>query len=496
MAEIDTLLKTMVNRNASDLHLTSGLRPYLREHGEMIVMDHFPIMTPDYNFDLIMEIAPEANKRQYEDIWDTDFAYAIEGVGRFRVNIFRDRFGIGSVIRLIPSKVPTFEQLNLPQVLRDFCFLSKGLVLVTGPTGSGKSTTLAAMIDFINRNRSDHIITIEDPIEFVHSPKRCLLNQREVHTHTKSFPSALRAALREDPDIVLVGELRDLETMEIAIETAETGHLVFGTLHTNTAASTIDRMIDKYPANRQNQIRTMLAGSLKGVVAQTLLKKKNGGRVAAFEILVVNNAVSSNIREGKTHMIPSTMQVGKALGMCMFNDSLFELVAGCKIEPCEAYLKSTDKDSLIKKFKSNGIEFDPSQYESNSKHSDEPPAVQPQDYGHMITRLNELLASNPNDVEALNNLAWIYSTNPNARYRNGAEAIRLAERAREIIGIENSAILDTLSTAYAEAGRFDMALSFARRGLELAQGDNDPALIHQLTKAISLYEQQRPVRID
>jgi twitching motility protein PilT len=257
--------------------------------------------------------------------------------------VFRDIAGIGGVFRQIPSKILSAKQLNLPPVVLSFCDFDKGLVVVTGPTGSGKSTTLAAMIDYINDTRDDHLITIEDPVEFVHKDKHCHINQREVGTHTKGFKQALRAALREDPDIVLVGEMRDLETVAIAIETAETGHLVFGTLHTNTAASTVDRIIDQFPADRQSQVRTMLAESLKGIVAQTLLKKKGGGRVAAMEILVVTNAISNLIREGKTFQIPSIMQTGKSLGMQTLNDALLDLVKSDTVEPQEAYDRSVVK---------------------------------------------------------------------------------------------------------------------------------------------------------
>jgi twitching motility protein PilT len=250
------------------------------------------------------------------------------------------------VFRVIPTKILTAEQLGLSPFILNLCKLNKGLVLVTGPTGSGKSTTLCAMIDYVNRTRHDHIITIEDPIEFVHENQQCLINQREVHTHTDSFKQALRAALREDPDIVLVGELRDLETVAIAIETAETGHLVFGTLHTTTAASTIDRVIDQFPADRQAQIRIMLSESLRGVIAQTLCRKIGGGRVAALEVLIATQAISNLIREGKTFQIPSMMQVGKAVGMVALNEALMELVTKKLVAPEEAYAKSVDKSSF------------------------------------------------------------------------------------------------------------------------------------------------------
>jgi twitching motility protein PilT len=267
-----------------------------------------------------------------------------------------DRKGRGAVFRVIPSKILTAEDLGLSPFILQLCRLNKGLVLVTGPTGSGKSTTLCGMIDYINRNRSDHIITIEDPIEFVHENKQCLMNQREVHTHTDSFKDALRAALREDPDIILVGEMRDLETVAIAIETAETGHLVFGTLHTTTAASTVDRVIDQFPTDRQSQIRIMLSESLKGVIAQTLCKKIGGGRVAALEVLIVTSAVSNLIREAKTFQIPSMMQVGKAVGMVTLNDALMELVTKKLVEPQEAYLKSVDKNGFEGLLKRAGID--------------------------------------------------------------------------------------------------------------------------------------------
>jgi twitching motility protein PilT len=258
------------------------------------------------------------------------------------------------VFRVIPSKILTAEQLGLSQHLLQLCHLNKGLILVTGPTGSGKSTTLCALIDYINRNRHDHIITIEDPIEFVHQNQKCLINQREVRTHTDSFKDALRAALREDPDIVLVGELRDLETVAIAIETAETGHLVFGTLHTTTAASTVDRVIDQFPPDRQAQIRIMLSESLRGVIAQNLCRKIGGGRVAALEVLMVSQGVSNLIREGKTFQIPSMMQVGKSIGMVTLNDALLDLVTRKLVEPDEAMSKAVDKAGFEAMLKRGG----------------------------------------------------------------------------------------------------------------------------------------------
>jgi twitching motility protein PilT len=294
------------------------------------------------------------NREEFQARNDTDFATATSEA-RFRVNVFADRHGIGAVMRQIPSKVLSAVDLGLSPPILDLCFLSKGLVLVTGPTGSGKSTTLAAMVDHVNRNRDDHIITIEDPVEFVHENKRCLVNQREVGTHTQSFKNALRAALREDPDVVLVGELRDLETIAIAIETAETGHLVFGTLHTNSAPSTVDRIIDQFPSDRQAQIRTMLSESLRGVVTQVLCKKKGGGRVAAMEILLVSSSVANLIREGKTFQIPSVMQTAKGMGMATMNDSLLDLVKKGLVEPAEALSKAVAKNELKQLFERNDI---------------------------------------------------------------------------------------------------------------------------------------------
>ncbi len=335
----------MVAEGASDLHLSSGVTPFLRKDGAMVPLQEAPF-THDELHALLMEIIPERNRIEFENDFDTDFAYEIPGQARFRCNYFNDRNGCGAVFRQIPVEVLTAEQLGLPKELLRLCNLTKGLVLVTGPTGSGKSTTLAALIDHINKTRTDHIITIEDPIEFVHQNQKCLVNQREVNVHTKGFKPALRAALREDPDIVLVGELRDLETISIAIETAETGHLVFGTLHTTTAVSTIDRIIDQFPADRQGQIRVMLSESLRGVISQTLCKKKGGGRVAAQEILLYSRAIGNLIRESKTFQIPSAMQTGKKEGMIQLNDALLNLVDQDLITADEAFVRSVDKEGI------------------------------------------------------------------------------------------------------------------------------------------------------
>jgi twitching motility protein PilT len=342
---IDALFRILVESGSSDLHLSSEETPMIRKDGEMQRVD-YPVLNSSALYELVLPIIPEQNRVEFEADGDTDFAYEISGLARFRANLFRDRKGVGAVFRTIPAEIITVEQLGLSKAIQDLCKLTKGLVLVTGPTGSGKSTTLCALVDLINRTRSDHIITIEDPIEFVHPNKKCLVNQREVRVHTQSFKRALRAALREDPDIVLVGELRDLETISIAIETAETGHLVFGTLHTSTAYSTIDRIIDQFPPDRQEQIRVMLSESLRGVISQTLCKKIGGGRIAALEVLLSNPAVANLIREGKTFQIPSIMQTNRGAGMVMLNEALLELVSKQKIAPEEAYLKAVDKSTL------------------------------------------------------------------------------------------------------------------------------------------------------
>ena len=343
--QIDELLRYMVSKKASDIHLTSGNPPILRLDGSLVPISEWGQMTHDQLKAMLFSITPERNKQQWEEIKDTDYAHETENA-RFRVNLFADRKGIGAAMRQIPNKILTVEEMMLPKTLLDLAFLTKGLVLVTGPTGSGKSTTLAAIVDYVNRVRDDHIITIEDPIEFVHQNKKCLVTQREVGVHTGSFKHALRAALREDPDVVLVGEMRDLETIAIAIETAETGHLVFGTLHTNTAPSTVDRIIDQFPTDRQEQVRVMLSESLKAVIAQTICKKIGGGRVPAMEVLMVNGAVANLIREGKTFQIMSSMQTSKGQGMQLMNDALFDLVKRNIIEPKEAYVKAVHKTDM------------------------------------------------------------------------------------------------------------------------------------------------------
>lgn len=344
VAKMEDLFRKMADVGASDLHLSVSVPPMVRKDGKIKPLEAGgEVLTPETMKALLTSIMPEKNREEFGRRNDTDFAYEIKGLARFRCNIFMDRKGMGAVFRIIPSKMTTAAQLGLSKAILGLTELSKGLVVVTGPTGSGKSTTLCAMVNEINMTREDHIITIEDPVEFVHENIKCLVNQREVHNHTDSFKDALRAALREDPDILLVGEMRDLETISIAIETAETGHLVFGTLHTTTAASTVDRIIDQFPADRQQQVRVMLSESLKGVIAQTLLPKKGGGRVAALEILIITPAISNLIREGKTFQIPSAMQTGKNHGMVMLNEALFEHVKNGIVEPMDAYVKAVDK---------------------------------------------------------------------------------------------------------------------------------------------------------
>jgi twitching motility protein PilT len=339
---LDLLLRRLIESESSDLHLRSGEPPIYRRHGEL-ARDDAASIPGDSLRDMLLSIMPDPIRDEWTESGDADWAYEIDGLARFRCNAGRDRHGPFAVFRAIPSQVPTADDLGLSREIQNLCYLTKGLVVVTGPTGSGKSTTLAAMVDLVNRTRTDHILTIEDPIEFVHPSKRCLITQRQIGLHTRGFKQALRAALREDPDVVLVGEMRDLETVSIAIETAETGHLVFGTLHTTTAASTIDRIIDQFPPDRQAQVRVMLSESLRGVISQTLCKKIGGGRVAAREVLLTLPAISNLIREGKTFQIPSIMQTNRKAGMVTLNDALIELVDNGLVEPKEAYMKAVEK---------------------------------------------------------------------------------------------------------------------------------------------------------
>jgi len=343
MAKIDALFKMMQQQGASDLHISTGTPPILRLHGEMVRVKS-PNLTHDQAQALLFEILDDEQVEQFEETRDLDFAYSLPGLARFRGNILDTHRGIAGVFRLIPSEILTAEQLNLPEGVLKMTRFNKGLVLVTGPTGSGKSTTLAAMIDLINSTRKEHILTLEDPLEFIHENKLSLLNQRQIGTHSESFASALKAALREDPDIILVGEMRDLETIQLAMSAAETGHLVFGTLHTNSAPKTIDRIIDVFPKDAQEQVRSMLSESLKGVVCQQLLRTADGkGRVAALEIMLGNAAIGNLIREGKTFQIPSIIQTAKGEGMQLMDTHLMELLNGEKVTAEEAHRCAVDK---------------------------------------------------------------------------------------------------------------------------------------------------------
>lgn len=347
MAKIDAFFKLMAEQSASDLHLVSGQQPILRIHGEMERVK-YKVLENDELKAMLYEIAPEDKIKKFEETGDIDFGYEIPGLARYRSNFFQQKYGVAAVFRQIPSEVLTAEQLGLPPILKKFAMLHKGMVLVTGPTGSGKSTTLAAMMDYANKNRKDHIITVEDPIEFVHKSQGCIVNHREVGLHTKSFAAALRGALREDPDIVLVGEMRDLETIELALIAASTGHLVFGTLHTQSAAKTVDRVIDVFPANQQAQVRTTLSESLKGVVSQNLFKRiDKKGRCAALEILVVTPAVGNLIREEKTFQIPSAIQTGKKYGMQSLDDAILDLLNKRWIAADDAYDKAIEKQRFL-----------------------------------------------------------------------------------------------------------------------------------------------------
>jgi twitching motility protein PilT len=348
MAKIDAFFNLMFEQKASDLHMATGNPPILRINGELLRVD-YPPLESDTLKTMLYEIAPDYKIKQFEETGDVDFGYEIPNVSRFRVNFYNERLGIGAAFRQIPTRVLTFEDFEkldtpLPAVLKKFCMLPRGLIVVTGPTGSGKSTTLAAMTDYCNRNRKDHIITLEDPIEFVHESKGCLVCHREIGLHTKSFASGLRGALREDPDIILVGEMRDLETIELAITAAATGHLVFGTLHTQSASRTVDRIIDVFPADQQNKIRQTLSEALRGVVAQTLFKRTDKkGRIASFEVLVFNTAVANLVREGKTHQIPGMIQVGKKWGNQPMDDHIMEHVRMKRISPEDAYERALDR---------------------------------------------------------------------------------------------------------------------------------------------------------
>lgn len=343
MAKIDALLKLMIEHKASDLHVTSNSPPLFRINGELERIAYHELSDEEVKL-LVYEIISQPGIDHLEAEFDLDFAYEIEGIARFRANVYFKHGGLGAAFRLIPHDIMTFSELGLPPTVRKLSRLSKGLVIVTGPTGSGKSTTLAAMVDLLNKERKAHVITLEDPLEFVHENQTCLIMQRQVGVHVESFASGLKAALREDPNVIMVGEMRDLETIALAITAAEVGLLVFGTLHTSSAAKTVDRIIDVFPKDQQGQIRTMLSESLKGVIAQQLLRRADGqGRVAAFEILVGNQAVGNLIREGKTFQIPSILQTGKKLGMQTIDQHLKELVAEGQITSQEALIYADEK---------------------------------------------------------------------------------------------------------------------------------------------------------
>lgn len=357
MARIDAFFRLMHAQNASDLHLSAGCVPCLRVQGDLEPVKYKELAS-DELLSMLAEVAPANKLKQFEESGDVDFAYELPGIGRFRANYFRQTNGVGAVFRQIPTRIMTIEQLGLPAVTRRFAMMEKGLVLVTGPTGSGKSTTLAAMIDYCNKNRRDHIVTIEDPIEFRHSRINCIVNHREVGLHTRSFAAALRGALREDPDIILIGEMRDLETISLALEAASTGHLVFATLHTQSAMKTVDRIIDAFPTNAQEQVRSTLADTLKGVLCQTLFKRIDArGLAAAIEILVGTPACANLIREAKTHQLTSVIQTGRKLGMQTLDDAIEALLLKRVISADEAFEKSVQKERFVAYLKTIPVEY-------------------------------------------------------------------------------------------------------------------------------------------
>jgi len=348
--EIKELLVITKEKDASDLHLNVGVPPVVRVNGKLEKLN-LPELTPQNTHEMIYSILNERQKTDFEKYGELDLSYELANVARFRINVFKHRRGEGAAFRLIPEKIKSLSELNLPSIISSFTEKDKGFVLVTGPTGSGKSTTIAALIDIINKERYDNIITIEDPIEFIHSHKNCLVSQREIGSHTKSFASALRNALREDPDIILVGEMRDLETISMALTAAETGHLVFSTLHTISAAETVERIIDVFPPHQQNQVRMQLAGSILGIVAQTLMPTLDGkGRVPALEVMIANPAIRNLIREGKVYQIPSTIQISKKDGMKSLDQSLKDLLMEGKISREDALKKAIDKKAFMKNY--------------------------------------------------------------------------------------------------------------------------------------------------
>lgn len=342
---IDEILHAAVERKASDIHLTAGLPPTVRVDGELVSL-HYEVMRPDHTRRMIYEALSDEHIQKFEQTHELDFGYAVKGLARFRFNVYMQRGSVAAALRMIPNSIPSFDSLRLPSVVREVSKRHSGLVLVTGPTGSGKSTTIAAMIDDINESRSSHIMTIEDPIEYVHKHKRCMVNQRELHSDTYSFHNSLRAVLREDPDIILVGEMRDLETIEAALTLAETGHLVFGTLHTRNAPATIDRVVDVFPADQQEQIRVLLGNTLEAIVSQQLLPKLGGGRCAALEIMLGIPAVKNLIREGKTHQMYSVIETSSSLGMQTMDRSLADLFRQGYVSFEECLQRSVDKETF------------------------------------------------------------------------------------------------------------------------------------------------------
>lgn len=357
MAKIDAFFKLMNEQGASDLHLVSGQPPALRIRGD-IERIKYKVLDSDSLRSMIYEIAPEDKVKRFEETGDIDFGYEIPGLARYRANFFMQKYGVAAVFREIPSTVLTAEQLGLPPVMSKLALLPRGLVLVTGPTGSGKSTTLAAIIDVANKQRKDHIITVEDPIEFVHQSQGCIVNHREVGVHTKTFSAALRGALREDPDIILVGEMRDLETISLAIEAASTGHLVFGTLHTSSAAKTVDRIIEVFPASEQSQIRSTLSDGIRAIIAQVLFKRiDKKGRCPALEIMIGTPAVRNLIRESKTHQLSSMIQTGKKYGMQLLDDAIMDLYNRGWISADDAYMKANDKSKFRPLLKNPPTDF-------------------------------------------------------------------------------------------------------------------------------------------
>ena len=343
--EVDQLLAFAVKNNASDLHISAGVPPMIRVDGD-VKRINMPALSHKEVHSMIYDIMNDKQRKAYEEFFETDFSFELPDLARFRVNAFNQARGAGAVFRTIPTEILTLEELGCPKIFKDISMYPRGIVLVTGPTGSGKSTTLAAMVDYINDNRPDHILTIEDPIEFVHESRRCLINQREVHRDTLGFSEALRSALREDPDVVLVGEMRDLETIRLALTAAETGHLVFGTLHTSSAAKTIDRVVDVFPAGEKDIVRSMLSESLRAVISQTLLKRNGGGRVAAHEIMIGTAAIRNLIREGKIAQMYSSIQTGQAAGMTTLDQSLQELLAKGVVSREEARYKAANKEAF------------------------------------------------------------------------------------------------------------------------------------------------------